>query len=232
MGVIPSAEQWTFGQMMEFFGPKIFFSIICGGIIGLERELKNKPAGIKTNILICLGSALYGGMSFMFASAFAATDHYGDAARLAAQVIPGVGFLGGGAIIQSRGTIQGLTTAATIWMMAAIGICIGIGHANLALVVSLSVVSVLFLTNIFEDRVLGRSLDFACEISILDPNGVVRDEIYQKMARNNLNLVDFDIQQKDGIAVLTLHYKGHRGDQKRFVLELWSSEGIQEVKQL
>ena len=168
----------------------------------------------------------------MFASAFAATDHYGDAARLAAQVIPGVGFLGGGAIIQSRGTIQGLTTAATIWMMAAIGICIGIGHANLALVVSLSVVSVLFLTNIFEDRVLGRSLDFACEISILDPNGVVRDEIYQKMARNNLNLVDFDIQQKDGIAVLTLHYKGHRGDQKRFVLELWSSEGIQEVKQL
>lgn len=224
---------WSFFQLIEFFGPKVFFSILCGGLIGLERELKNKSAGIKTNILICAGSTLYTSLSVLMSEAHSSAGYYGDPARLAAQVVSGIGFLGGGAIIQSRGTVMGLTTAATIWVVAAIGMCIGIGHADIAVVCSVSVVLILVATNVFEDRVLGRSLSFACEISVEDPAGHVRTAINQSLAKNDLILDDFDIEDRgSGVSTLSMKYSGHRGDHKKFVLDLWSMPGIKEVKQL
>ena len=81
------ASNWSFVQLLEFFGPKILFSILCGGLVGLERELKNKPAGIKTNILICLGSSLYTSVSVLISTSFADSGHYGDPARVAAQIV-------------------------------------------------------------------------------------------------------------------------------------------------
>lgn len=200
--------------------------------MGMERELKNKPAGIKTNILICIGSSLYTSVSVLMSVSLAEKGYYGDPARLAAQIVSGIGFLGGGAIMQSRGTVVGLTTAATIWCVAAIGVCIGIGHSDIALLCSITVVVVLVLTSAFEDRVLGRSLAFACEIVVDDPQGQVRMAINQSLAQNNLLLDDFDIASRDGFSVLTCKYNGHRTDHKKFVLELWSTPGIREVKQL
>src|SRR5690242_20568202 len=128
-----TTSAWTFPQLLEFFGPRVFFAILCGGVIGLERELKSKPAGIKTNMLICLGAALYTSVSVLLSMSISESGHYGDPARVAAQIVSGIGFLGGGTIIQARGTIQGLTTAATIWVVAAIGVCIGIGHSDIAI---------------------------------------------------------------------------------------------------
>ena len=225
-------NQWGFIQILQFFAPKIFFSIVCGGLVGLERELKNKPAGIKTNILICVGSALYTSVSVLISMSLSESGHYGDPARIAAQIVSGVGFLGGGTIIQSRGTIVGLTTAATIWVVAAIGICIGIGYADIAVLISISVVLILVATNIFEDKVLGRSLTFACEIVVDDPQGVVRQAVNQALAKNDLVLDDFDIASKGEYSVLTMRYNGHRGDHKKFILDLWGTAGIREVKQL
>lgn len=95
----------------------------AGGIIGLERELHDKPAGFRTNILICLGAALFTMVSQQLGSA----DNHSDITRIAAQVVSGVGFLGAGAIIQSRGTVIGLTTAATIWTVASVGMAFGAG---------------------------------------------------------------------------------------------------------
>ncbi len=217
---------------MQFFGPRIFFSILCGGLVGLERELKNKPAGIKTNILICLGSALYSSISVLFSTTLGDSTHFGDPARLAAQIVSGIGFLGGGTIIQARGTILGLTTAATIWVVAAIGICIGIGHWDIGVVCAIAVVLVLVLTNLFEDRVLGRALTFACEIVVDDPQGHVRQAINQSLSQNNLLLDDFDISLNGQLSVLSCKYSGHRSDHKKFILDLWSTPGIREVKQL
>jgi uncharacterized membrane protein YhiD involved in acid resistance len=225
------ASQWTFMQLLAFFAPKLFFSLLCGGLIGLERELKNKPAGIKTNILICMGAALYTSVSVLISSTHAGTDHYGDPARISAQIVSGIGFLGGGTIIQARGTILGLTTAATIWVVAAIGLCIGIGHADIALLFSISVVLVLVATNFFEDRVLGRSLSFASEIVVQDPDGKVRTSINQALARNDLVLDDFDLSLRGDLQVLSVRYSGHRVNQRKFVLELWSTPGVQEIKQ-
>lgn len=105
---------------------KLALSVILGGAIGLERELKGKPAGLRTNILICMGAALLTDVSISLSVGGA--GRVGDPARLAAQIVSGVGFLGAGTIMQSSGTVTGLTSAATIWVVAAIGIAIGSGN--------------------------------------------------------------------------------------------------------
>ena len=147
-------------------------------------------------------------------------------------MVSGIGFLGGGTIIQARGTITGLTTAATIWVVSAIGVCIGIGYPEVALVASVLVVFTLVTTSWFEDRILGRSLSFACEILVDDPQGQVRMSINEALVSNNLSLDDFDIATQDNQSLLKCRYSGHRNDNKKFVLELWGIPGIREVRQL
>lgn len=228
-----ASSNWDFIQLFHYFAPRVFFAVICGGLVGLERELKNKPAGIKTNILICLGATLYTSLSILLSGANAAQGgSYGDPSRIAAQIVSGIGFLGGGTIIQARGTILGLTTAATIWVVAAIGVCVGMGHHDIAVVSSLVIVIVLVGTTFFEDRVLGRSLTFACEILVQDPDGKVRQAINQALTENDLILDDFDIEAKGDLSELNVRYRGHRNDHKKFILELWGTPGIREVRQL
>ena len=94
---------------------------LLGGAIGLERELGGKPAGLRTNILICLGSVLYTHLSIAMVGAEA------DPTRVAGQIVTGVGFIGAGTILHARGAVVGLTSAATIWVVAAIGVALGSG---------------------------------------------------------------------------------------------------------
>jgi putative Mg2+ transporter-C (MgtC) family protein len=104
---------------------RLFMAIALGGIIGIERETSRKPAGFRTNILICISSAM---MMILARLISGGNEAGGDSMRLAAGVITGVGFLGAGTIIQSRGTIHGLTTASTIWAVAGLGLVIGAGY--------------------------------------------------------------------------------------------------------
>lgn len=99
-------------------------AVLLGGAIGLERELAGKPAGLRTNILICVGAMLFTLMSVRLA--FEGPGH-GDPTRVAAQIATGVGFIGAGTILHARGAVTGLTSAATIWVVAAIGIAVGAG---------------------------------------------------------------------------------------------------------
>lgn len=103
---------------------KLALAVIVGGAIGLERGIRGKPAGLRTNILICVGSALITDVSITIGLV---NGMRGDPARLAAQIVSGVGFLGAGTILHSAGGITGLTSAATIWVVAALGIAIGAG---------------------------------------------------------------------------------------------------------
>jgi putative Mg2+ transporter-C (MgtC) family protein len=103
---------------------KLGAAILLGGAIGLERQIAGKPAGLRTNILICVGSALVMDLSMHLTGP---DGRAGDPARIAAQVVTGIGFIGAGTIMQSKGTILGLTSAATIWVVAAIGLTIGAG---------------------------------------------------------------------------------------------------------
>lgn len=109
---------------------KLILATILGGAVGLERELSGKPAGLRTNILICVGAALFMHLSIRVAEiGFSpAGQPYGDTTRIAAQIVSGIGFLGAGAILHSRGAVVGLTTAATIWVVAAVGAAVGAGE--------------------------------------------------------------------------------------------------------
>jgi len=117
------------GQVVEIFQLELFaklvLAVILGGAIGLERELKGKPAGLRTNILICVGAALITNVSI--GVGLQGGRWVGDPTRIAAQIVSGVGFLGAGTIMQGTGMVTGLTSAATIWVVAAIGIAIGAG---------------------------------------------------------------------------------------------------------
>lgn len=124
----------------------ILLAVCCGAIIGLERQIKHKPAGLRTNVLICLGAAV-----FTIISGRMAGDK--DAiTRIAAQIVTGVGFLGAGAVIQDRGGIHGLTTAATIWLVASVGMACGAKLYQLAGVSTLIALAVLVGLGYLEKR--------------------------------------------------------------------------------
>lgn len=120
-------------------------AVLLGGLIGLEREIHRKPAGLRTNILICLGAAVFTFIGFELRSYYDA-----DVAKLLAGVITGVGFIGAGVLIQDRGGIHGLTSAATIWMVTAIGILCGLKLYTLAIVITLLVLFILWVFNLVD----------------------------------------------------------------------------------
>lgn len=100
---------------------RLVVAAILGGIIGLERQLRHKPAGLRTNMFICFGAAMFTVLSRQLAGTEA------DSARIAAQIIPGIGFIGAGSILHSRGSVTGLTTAATLFVVASVGMAAGGG---------------------------------------------------------------------------------------------------------
>lgn len=126
---------------------RTILSILLGGFIGMERQSKHRPAGFRTHILVCLGS-----MTVMVLSQYLFLQYYelygiaSDPARLGAQVISGIGFLGAGTIIRYGGNVKGLTTAASLWAIACIGLAIGAGFYALAITVSVALYITCFLS--------------------------------------------------------------------------------------
>jgi putative Mg2+ transporter-C (MgtC) family protein len=126
---------------------RLLMAAVCGGLVGLERELRGRQAGFRTNMLVCLGSAVVMLVSTRFAYYPWPSQKYNvvvDPARIAYGVMAGVGFLGAGAIIRDRGNIRGLTTAAGIWCVAAIGLGCGFGLYLLMLIATAMVVAALW----------------------------------------------------------------------------------------
>ena len=153
MNDVPLFETWDrLTGILPGFMVRCGAAALCGAMIGLERELKNKPAGFRTNILICLGSAMYMAVGLLLVNE--AGEGRSDPARIAAQVVTGIGFLGAGCIIQERARVKGLTTAATIWVVAAIGIVAGAGFPILAFIASSIVLATLVVLGRIERRFL------------------------------------------------------------------------------
>ncbi len=139
---------------------RIAASIVFGFGIGLERELTNKYAGLRTHILVSLGSSIFTILSiYAFPMAVDQThpQAYGDPARVAAQVLTGIGFIGGGTVLRHGSSVYGLTTAATLWVAASIGMACGAGMIDVAFVATFFSVVVLVLVRLFEQKVLVKS---------------------------------------------------------------------------
>lgn len=113
---------------------KVLIATICGAIVGYERELKNKSAGLRTIILICVGSCLFTVASFV------AAKYTGDPTRILSTIVTGIGFLGGGVIMQHEDKLVGITTAAFIWVVSAIGILCGLGMVMPPIILTLGLV--------------------------------------------------------------------------------------------
>ena len=117
---------------------KILVAILLGGLIGAEREARDKSAGFRTIILICLGATLFTILSYYLTGGT-------DTARVAANIVTGIGFLGAGAILREGNQVRGLTTAASIWLAASVGMAVGIGEYLLSAIVTLAALAVLWL---------------------------------------------------------------------------------------
>jgi putative Mg2+ transporter-C (MgtC) family protein len=109
------------GQVLSSATVRLLVAAVLGGIIGLERQLRHKPAGLRTNMFICFGSAMF----TILSKQLAGTES--DSARIAAQIIPGIGFIGAGSILHARGSVTGLTTASTLFVVAGVGMAVGGG---------------------------------------------------------------------------------------------------------
>ncbi|HUT74322.1 MAG TPA: MgtC/SapB family protein [Armatimonadota bacterium] len=121
---------------------KLLIAVVLGGAVGWERETLDRPAGFRTHVLVCVGSAVY----MMVSESMVATYAHADPGRIAAQVASGMGFLGAGTILRHGNIVRGLTTAASLWTVAAIGLCIAHGGQTLVVAVLASVMVLLTLT--------------------------------------------------------------------------------------
>jgi putative Mg2+ transporter-C (MgtC) family protein len=167
-------------------GLKLLMAMTCGGAIGLERELSHKPAGLRTNVLICVGAAL-----FMIVSRhIGGGAPYTDPARLVAQVVTAIGFIGAGVILQSRGSISGLTTAATILLVGAVGVTIGEGMFTIAVMATLLVIAVLVVLRKVERAFVRRRRLFHYSLKTRDaPQSLAH--LLDLLEREKLHLDDF-----------------------------------------
>lgn len=167
---------------------KLVLAILCGGAIGFERELSRKAAGLRTNVLICMGSALF----MIISRHIGGGAPYTDPARLVAQVVTGIGFLGAGVILQARGSITGLTTAATIFVVGAVGIAIGEGMFGFGLLSTALIIIVLVVLRRVERFVVRRQRLFHYSLKTRDPAQFL-ENLLDLLERQHLHLEDFDV---------------------------------------
>lgn len=174
---------------------RLFLALLLGGIIGFEREHANHAAGFRTNILVCVGACLmmllsiYGFSNFVYE-----WNVRVDPARLAAAVITGVGFLGAGTIMLKDKKISGLTTAASLWVVAALGLAVGAGFYFAAIIVLVLVITTLWLFNKLEQRLFKNKRQYHIEINCKDTASILL-EIQQVMDQYHANLNKMTIEE-------------------------------------
>ncbi|MBZ9636416.1 MgtC/SapB family protein [Clostridium sp. FP1] len=186
---------------------RLVLAVIVGGLIGYEREFKNRPAGFRTHILVCLGAAVTSMIQLY--SIQDATNMIiqhpelqnalkADIGRLGAQVITGVGFLGAGTIIHEKGSVKGLTTAASIWTVACIGLAVGLGYYTLTILATICVFIVLVFFKTFEAKLFKNINILKIEIQYSNKKNMVEKlEQYFEGMGIKVKTIDFSIEDED-----------------------------------
>lgn len=202
-------------------------AVICGAIVGADRERQEKSAGLRTLILVCLGSA-----GFTMAS-FAFTTTNGDSGRVAAQIVAGIGFLGAGAILHGPGIVKGMTTAATIWAMAATGMIVGIGYVGAGLGLSLLVRLVLSGIIAVEQRAMGAAQPSVVEVVFAVNGGKTRIRIEKIMEDFHIGApLKISETRADGTVRATLPCHLSRLHHREFLNELARLPEVLELNEL
>lgn len=178
---------------------RLGLAALLGGLIGMDREASGKPAGFRTNILICVGAALLTELSIDIADRWVRVHGtVADPERIAAQIVTGIGFLGAGTIIQSRLGVRGLTTAATIWVVAGIGMAVGGGSYLLALTATVGVMITLALLARFEAWIDPRTMDERwVRVQFRKGSGDRRTEVERLFRERDAHIRSRDIERRD-----------------------------------
>lgn len=225
--------EWN--DLREFLEPELWaryqlvlrlaLAAALGGMIGLEREHSGKPAGFRTNLLICLGAALITEVSFTIG-----INYNGDPGRVAAQIVSGIGFLGAGTILHARGSVYGLTTAATLWVVAAIGIAVGARAYLAAVVASFLVMLTLMLLGRVEDHLIPRKpADRNIDV-VTDPNGMVIGRIEDVLRGAGFSLDTVRIEKLDDRYHASFHAYGISEQWEPALKQVLAIDGVRKVE--
>jgi putative Mg2+ transporter-C (MgtC) family protein len=203
----------------------ILMAFVCGAIVGFEREKGHKPAGLRTQILICVGSAIFTVVSM------SPVLGGNEPARIAAQIVTGVGFLGAGSILRDHKQITGLTTAATIWTVSAIGIVVGAGYATAGFLLALGVLFVLGIFRQAEYLLSGRCTSVATVIVYRPEKGKTRALILGALdeAHGPLQLRD-ENERPGGLREMRIQHCDHHRDHRSFLAVLAAMPGIEALE--
>ncbi len=199
------------------------FALFVGGLIGIEREIKGKPAGMRTNMLMCMGSCM---LMILSIEVFRKAAGMGDPSRIASQVMTGIGFLGAGMIIQSRFTVMGLTSAATLWFVAAIGLVIGWGDYVLASASTILIIITLTILNGIERLVAVRQrrhilqFRFPAETNLMKKAKTI-------FAAHRITPENLALKRGNGDVVVDLEYVAPDDKHTRVVSAMRDVEGIE-----
>lgn len=207
----------TFGEIMI----KLLLAVVAGGLIGFEREYRGKTAGLRTIIFICLGAATFTMLSLQ-------VEDGADPSRIAANIVSGVGFLGAGAILRADGQVTGLTTAATIWLAAAVGMGIGSGaYLVSGLSVALAMV-ILWVFPLFENR-MERQRDVRhYEIECI-PSALAQPNIEQMFREAGLEIQIEAHGKQEGTATWGLEARGHSDAHEQLIRRLIADDHVSRV---
>ena len=170
------------------FTIRLIVAMILGGIVGLEREYRAKDAGFRTHFLVAIGSAL-----FTLISMYGFADGVKDTSRVAAQVVSGIGFLGAGIIVFQRNVIRGLTTAAGLWVTAAIGMACGVGQFYMAVLVTLLILIGLEVLNRFIPHIGSSSV----QLSFSSPSRKDVAEAIMNIRKIVVDVISYEIKNKE-----------------------------------
>lgn len=210
-------------QVLSMFVGRLLVAGILGAAIGLEREAKHKPAGLRTNMFICFGAAM-----FTILSEVLAGDHQGDHTRIAAQVIPGIGFIGAGTIMRSGMTVSGLTTAATMFVVASIGMAVGGGLYVPAVFATLLILFSLELLGRFEQR-----FSLKAPLMRYEVFGAAADEMIAEIGRSlesdHLAMENVEISTADGDFRVRFGVAGSRPEAKSLTEKLRTLKSVKSV---
>jgi putative Mg2+ transporter-C (MgtC) family protein len=205
---------------------RLIVAAVLGGLIGLEREIRHQPAGIRTNMFICLGAAL-----FTILSDALAVEHLGDHTRISAQIIPGIGFIGAGSILHTRGLTTGLTTASTLFVVASVGMATGGGLYLTAIFSTGLVLLALFSLGHLELTFNLKTLLNSYEVTGGSVEEITHEvnRILERQHRMMLNVLTGDTGQH---VRLQFDVAGNRRDQQRLSQELQASKVLTGVTSL
>jgi putative Mg2+ transporter-C (MgtC) family protein len=205
----------------------VFVAVICGSIVGTEREKHEKPAGLRTLILVCLGSTGFTMASFIFAGA------NGDTGRVAAQIVTGIGFLGAGVIMHGRSTIvSGTTTAATIWVTAAIGMIAGTGYVGGALGLSVLVRVVLSGIRLYETHIAGERNEVQVEVQYEPKEGCTRVRLERVLVEYQVTAIQSEwLASEGGPDRLILRLRLRRLHLRQLLEEIVDVPGIKSIRE-